>query len=139
MSPFLLQAAPFSGNLPVMVFLVVLLCLALASCGGSSPSAPPPPPSGPTITISSSGVVSPKELMVSPGARVWFMNNDSRRHDMTSDPHPDHMDCPEINQVGPLNPGQGRETLNLVEVRTCGFHDHDNPLNTNLQGRIVIR
>jgi len=122
-----------------MVFLVVLLCLALASCGGSSPSAPPPPPSGPTITISSSGVVTPKELTVSPGSRVVFINNDTRRHDMASDPHPDHMDCPEINQVGVLNAGQSDETGNLNEVRTCGFHDHDNPLNTNLQGQIVIR
>lgn len=122
-----------------MLVLILVMCLALASCGGSSPSSPAPPPqTGPTITISSSGVVSPKELTVSPGARVWFMNNDSRRHDMASDPHPDHMDCPEIN-VGLLNTGQGRETRNLNEIRTCGFHDHDNPDNTDLQGRITIR
>jgi hypothetical protein len=24
-------------------------------------------------------------------------------------------------------------------VRTCGFHDHDNPDNAGLKGRIVIR
>jgi plastocyanin len=121
---------------------LLLLSLAAVSCGGgSTPSAPnpAPSPSGPTITISSSGVVSPRELAVSPGARVLFVNNDSRRHDMGSDPHPEHTDCPEINQVGVLNPGQSRETGNLVAVRTCGFHDHDNPNNANLQGRIVIR
>jgi plastocyanin len=120
---------------------MLVLCLALASCGGGSPpsSPTPPPPTGPTITISSGGVVSPRELTVSPGARVLFINNDARRHDMTSDPHPDHTDCPEINQVGALNNGQSRETGNLVAVRTCGFHDHDNPDNANLTGRIVIR
>jgi plastocyanin len=122
-----------------VLFLILVLCLALAACGNSSPSAPPPPPTGPTITISSSGVVSPRELAVSPGARVLFVNNDSRRHDMTSDPHPDHSDCPEINQVGVLNTGQSRETGNLVAVRSCGFHDHDNPTNGSLQGRITIR
>jgi plastocyanin len=123
-----------------MVVLLVLICLVVASCGGSSPVSPPPPPStGPTITISSSGAVTPKELTVSPGTRVLFTNNDSRRHDMTSDPHPEHSDCDEINQVGPLNAGQSRETGNLVAVRTCGFHDHDDPNNTNLQGRIVVR
>ena len=119
---------------------IALLCLALGSCGGSTPpSGPDAPPPGPLITISTAGIVSPKELTVSPGARVLFTNSDARRHDVTSDPHPEHTDCPEINQVGVLTTGQTRETGNLVAVRTCGFHDHDNPDNTNLQGRIVVR
>ena len=58
---------------------------------------------------------------------------------MTSDPHPDHTLCPEINQVGLLQPNQSRETGNLVIERTCGFHDHNDPNNAALQGRIVIR
>ena len=70
---------------------------------------------------------------------MLFVNNDSRRHDMTSDPHPEHNLCPEINQVGLLQPGQMRETGNLVAVRTCGFHDHENPDNSLLTGRLVIR
>jgi plastocyanin len=78
-------------------------------------------------------------LTVSPGTRVLFVNSDSRRHDMTSDQHPDHQDCPEINQVGLLLPNQSRETGNLVTVRTCGFHDHESPDNANLKGRIIIR
>ena len=99
-----------------------------------------PSPNNPfRITIASSGAVSPTELVVPPGTRVLFVNSDSRRHDMTSDPHPDHTDCPEINQVGLLQPMQSRETGNLVAVRTCGFHDHENPENTALSGRIVIR
>lgn len=102
------------------------------SSGGTSSS------SGTSITITSSGV-SPKELTVAPGTRVTFVNNDSRAHSMTSDPHPEHSDCPEINQVGFLQPGQSRETGNLVAVRTCGYHDHDLPQNEGLQGRIVIR
>jgi hypothetical protein len=58
---------------------------------------------------------------------------------MTSDPHPDHTDCPEINQVGLLSPGQSRETGNLVTVRTCGFHDHDNPSAQSLTGQIIVQ
>ena len=119
---------------------VPVLCVLLGSCGGSTPpSGSHSLPSGPQIAISSSGVVTPKELTVSPGARVLFTNNDARSHNVTSDPHPDHMDCPEINQVGTLTRGQTRETGNLVVARTCGFHDHDDDRNTNLQGRIVIR
>lgn len=135
-----MRAAAFFGTLVGMRTAVLLVSLLLAACGGSSsPTTPPPPPSGPTITISSNGVATPKELTVSPGARVLFINNDTRRHYMTSDPHPEHTDCEEINQVGVLNAGQSRETGNFVTVRTCGFHDHDNAENTNLQGRIVIR
>jgi plastocyanin len=111
-----------------------------AACGGDSPPSNPNNPTNPyTITIAAGGVISPKQLMVPPGTRVLFVNNHSRRHDMTSDPHPDHLDCPELNQVGALNAGQSRETGNLVIVRTCGFHDHDDPDNVNLRGSIVIR
>ena len=90
------------------------------------------------ITITSSGV-SPKNLTVSPGTQVTFVNNDRITHEMTSDPHPFHEDCPEINQVGFLVPGQSRQTGNLNTVRTCGYHDHGDSLNSALQGTITIR
>ncbi len=114
--------------------------LLLVSCGGGdSPTTPTPPPvSTTTITITAAGVT-PKSIEVALGARVRFVNSDSRAHSMTSDPHPDHTDCPEINQAGFLQPGQSRETGNLVQARTCGFHDHDNPNNATLRGSITIK
>jgi hypothetical protein len=57
---------------------------------------------------------------------------------MESDPHPEHTDCPDINQVGFIVPGQMKLTGNLNVVRTCGFHDHNQPDVTRLQGSIVI-
>ncbi len=119
------------------------LAMATAACGGGgSPagpsSGPPPGAAGTTITISSSGA-SPRSLTVPAGTRVRFVNNDSRAHEMTSDPHPEHTDCPAINDVGRLNPGQSRETGNLVVARTCGFHDHDDPSNASWRGTIVIQ
>jgi hypothetical protein len=112
-----------------------------AACGGGrdGPAAPSPPDNPNRITISAAGVASPTELIVPPGTRVLFINNHSQRHQMSSDPHPEHTDCPEINQVGLLTQGQTRETGNLVAVRTCRFHDHENPDNAALRGRIVIR
>jgi len=126
--------------MPARLVATLMACGSIACGGGSTTTPSPPPQTNPyTITISSGAVAAPKELTVPPGARVLFVNNDSRRHDMTSDDHPDHLECPALNQVGVLNPGQSRESGNLVTARTCGFHDHDNPSDRNLQGSIIIR
>src|SRR4051812_21416959 len=109
-----------------------------AACGGSSSPNNPTPSASNTITLTAAGT-SPKNIQVAVGARVLFVNNDSRPHSMTSDPHPEHTDCPELNQVGFLSPGERRETGNLVAARNCGYHDHDNPSTTTLQGTITIR
>ena len=118
--------------------LAVAALLTATSCG-SSPAGPSTPPvETNTITITAAGAT-PKNVQIALGQRVRFVNNDNRPHNMTSDPHPDHNDCPDLNQVGFLSPGQSRETGNLVEVRTCGFHDHDDANNNTLKGSIVIR
>jgi plastocyanin len=124
----------------------VLALMTAAACGGGdsgggggSPTGPTPP-SDPatTITITANGV-SPRSLTVPAGTRVTFVNNDSRPHDMASNPHPEHTDCPEINQVGFLTTGQSRQTGNLNTRRTCGFHDHNRDTDTSLQGTITIQ
>lgn len=119
---------------------IVCAAASVATCGGgASPSAPSVPDNPNRFTISAAGVMSPTELVVAPGARVLFINNHAQRHQMSSDPHPEHNDCPAINQVGLLTQGQSRETGNLVATGTCGVHDHENPDNRSLRGRIVIR
>jgi plastocyanin len=121
--------------------LVVLACVVTAaSCGAGTPSAPSGGSDATTITITSAGA-SPVTLTVSTGTRVRFVNNDGRAHNMTSDPHPEHGDCPELNSVGLLQPGQSRESGNLNVIRTCGFHDHDDPppAGSRWSGRITIR
>jgi plastocyanin len=128
--------------------LIVLLALAAAACGGDDDSNPTAPSGGgggggtggtvaATITITAAGV-SPSTVTVSPGSRVTFVNNDSRPHDMASDPHPAHTDCPAVS-VGFLQAGQSGTTQNLNTVRTCGFHDHNQPDVTSLQGTIRIQ
>jgi hypothetical protein len=114
----------------------------LSGCGGSTPSSPSDgggtPTPATTITLTSAGA-SPAAISVSQGTRVLFVNNDTRTREMFSDPHPEHTDCPELNQVGSLSPGQRRETGNLNTIRTCRYHDHNDPTNTRFQGRIVIQ
>lgn len=119
----------------------VCAAVALTGCGGSGTSSTPAPSATPaaTFTISSSGVISPKSVTVPRGSQVQFVNNDRVAHQMSSNPHPEHTDCPEINQAGFLAVNQSRQTGNLNTVRTCGFHDHDQPSNANLQGTIIIQ
>ena len=129
--------------------MAVALLMTAAACGGggsssgggggSTPTSPTPTtPGAATITITASGV-SPRTVTVSAGSRVTFVNNDTRAHDMASDPHPEHSACPAINDVGFLQPGQSRTTGNLTTARTCGFHDHNRDTDTSLQGSIVIQ
>jgi len=116
--------------------------------GGSSPTAPSGGGGGTggtggatssaTIIIGANGVASPSTVTVTQGGRVTFVNNNSRSHDMSSDPHPSHEDCPPLAQVGLLAPGQSKTSGNLNTVRVCGFHDHNLPTSTGLQGRITI-
>ena len=95
------------------------LAAALAGCGGGdSPSTPSP--NEPTVTISATGVT-PTQVRIPVGGRVSFVNNDIRPHAMSSDPITTHTDCPAINDVGTLTPGQKRSTGTLDVARTCGF------------------
>jgi plastocyanin len=126
--------------------LVAAVFLTAMSCGGggsSTPTQPTPPAGGggtgtTTITINASGA-DLRAVTLTPGSRVRFVNNDTRAHEMNSDPHPSHENCPELNQVGFLNPGQTRESGNLVDPGNCGFHDHINPGTQTLHGTITVR
>jgi plastocyanin len=109
-----------------------------AGCKSASPDAPSTPAPAATFTITAEGV-SPKSVSIALGDRVVFVNSDVKTHSIGSDPHPDHTDCPNINQVGFLRPGDRRETGNFVTARVCGFHDHDAPNDQTLYGSITIR
>jgi plastocyanin len=136
------------------IFIGAALAAAVA-CGSGESSTPPttpttptapttPPPSGSlptavTITIGTDGQVTPASVTIAAGGRVTMINNHNQPHDMSSDPHPEHTECPEINQIGFLSPGQSRTSGNLNTRRACGFHDHNQPSDPRYQGRIVIQ
>jgi plastocyanin len=124
------------------------IALAAACGGGSSNAGNPGSPSGggggssnpaTTITITSAGV-NPRTLTVARGTQVTFVNNDTRSHEMASDPHPAHGSCPEIETgVGFIQPNQSKQTGNLNTIRTCTYHDHNRDTDTTLQGSIVVQ
>ena len=151
----------------VVAALAVAGLIALGACGGgggspssSTPTPQPTPtpnpsptptpaptptptpsasPTSATVTITSAGVVNPKTVTITVGGRVAFVNSSSRFHEMASDPHPVHTDCPPINNVGALAPGQTGQTGAFNSPRTCAYHDHGEPENGSLQGTIVIQ
>src|SRR6476646_1735016 len=115
---------PYRRSVAAAMALAAVASLATA-CGSSSPNMGPSTGStctasstSTTITISNNAVC-PQNITVPRGTQVTFVNSDSRTHEMNSDPHPTHEDCPEINAVGNLVAGQRRQTSNLVIAKKC--------------------
>lgn len=126
-----------------------LATASLMSCGGSSSptggttvisaSTGSQGPSGATITITANGV-SAQQVSITIGQSVTFVNNDTRAHEMASDPHPTHGTCPSVEAgIGTLAAGQTKLTQGFANAGTCGYHDHLNSGTASLQGTIVIR
>jgi plastocyanin len=122
----------------------IILTIGGCSGGSSSPSSPSgggggsTTPAAATITITASGV-SPANVTVPVGSRVAFVNNGSRAVAMSSDPHPTHTDCPNIDATGLLQPGQTGTTGPLTVARRCGFHDHNDDTNNAMKGSITVQ
>jgi hypothetical protein len=90
-----------------------------------------------TITITPAGNM-PKAVVIAAGSRVRVVNNDARPHDLASDPHPSHTDCPEA-AAGFLLPGATGHTGVFMTPRTCGIHDHNDPGTAAWMSKIIIR
>jgi plastocyanin len=132
----------FAGSLAALAL--------LAACGGS-PSSPSgggttvivrdggAGQSGATVTITAAGV-SPASVTVAVGQAVTFVNNDTRSHEIGSNPHPNHGSCPSIETgVSLLAVGQTKITRAFANTGTCGYHDHLDDSNTRFQGTIVVQ
>jgi hypothetical protein len=139
---------PRKDDQTVIVMLAILLSalgLWVIGCGGGGASSgTPTTPSGSssdniaaTITITASGVSDPTPRIAS-GQRVRFVNSDTRVHEMLSTPHLAHTDCPALNSVGTLPPGQSGVSGPLTGPRGCGFHDHLNPDDNQFRGQVLV-
>lgn len=119
---------------------VVPLALTLNGCDYSSPTDPgsPPGPEGAIVVITSAGV-EPKAVTIAVGQSVTFVNNDSIAHVMASDPFPVYDDCPPVNRVGQLEPGQRMQTGALTVARSCGYHDLSRNGDARWRGTINVQ
>jgi plastocyanin len=126
--------------------IAMALALGFAACGGDSGPVSPGGGGGggndgtiaATVVITGSGV-SPRDVTISAGQRVQFVNNDTQAHTINSDPHPEHTSCPPINDVGFTAVGATRATSNMNTVRTCGYHDHNLPDDSRFHGTIRVQ
>jgi hypothetical protein len=120
----------------------IALAAALSCGGSSSPSTGPTgtctPSANPNTLVLMGNSICPQTLTVSLGSQLTIMNQDSNTHEMASDPHPEHTDCPEIT-IGFLSPGQTRSSNNLNTARRCGIHDHNNSASAALKATITIQ
>jgi hypothetical protein len=132
------------------IALSVLVLWAVSCGGGGGTSAGGgggnPNPGGPsggtgnvgaTINLSASGVdnASPSVKL---GERLRITNNDSQTHQMLTTPHGSHTDCPALNAIGALAPGQSGTSDPLTTSRGCGFHDHMNPNDNRFRGQVLV-
>lgn len=127
------------------LFAWLVLGFGLAACGGDGGSSNPAGPStgggsgqvGATVTLTATGV-SDAQPRINVGSRIRFTNNDSRVHQIFSTPHGPHTDCPALNEIGLLQPGQSRDSGVLNDRRGCGFHDHNLPDDNSFRGQVLV-
>ena len=114
--------------------------LLVTSCGGANGPAtgPDSAPTEATVRVTARGF-EPFTVIVASGGRVRFENADDRPHSIRSNPIDTHADCPPINEVGLLSPGQSKVTGRLPEARTCNYHDELSEGSQILTGSITIR
>ena len=112
--------------------------------GGSNNGGNPGGPSGggsgavgATINLNASGMDNGTPS-IQVGERLRVVNNDSRAHQILTTPHLVHTDCPALNAIGSLAPGQSGTSEPLTTSRGCGFHDHLNPDDTKFRGQVLV-
>lgn len=89
------------------------------------------------LTLTDAGVDA-SELRIAVGERIEIVNSSSQTHQIQSNPHPVHDECPPINQPGRLGPGERGFTDPFSTAMTCGFHDHLNPFVAAFQGDVIV-
>ena len=76
---------------------------------------------------------SPAQVTIRIGQTVQWLNNDSDRHKIASDPHPLHSDCIGL-ESGELENGKGY-SFTFTQPGTWRYHDHLNPRSS---GSVVV-
>ena len=128
------------GRIVAGSLVAVSICACGAGTGTGTPAAPDPAPANLiTISVTATGF-KPKDSVLAIGGHAVFENIDDRLHSVASNPLISHADCPAINDVGVLVPGQSKPTGTLSEAKICGYHDTASEgTGQLLMGTITVR
>ena len=91
----------------------------------------------PIIRVSAAGVA-PQVAHLDAPVVVTFINGDAVAHKFEAAPELRYGDCPEMAQLGNLDPGQSGTVSFQRTVVICAFHDAATPTKVPFQGVIVV-
>jgi len=91
----------------------------------------------PAVSITASGF-DPQVLHVNYPVTVTFTNADTVAHTLESAPELNWDNCPEMNAVGSLTPGQSKAVPFSEKDAVCAYHDVALRAETAFQGYIAI-
>jgi hypothetical protein len=123
-----------------------MLALLFSTACGSSITAPPtnslldpsePRSPNPALTVSAAGV-DPQTLHLDSPVSVKFTNADHVAHKFEAALELGDGDCPEMNQLPTLEPGQNGSVAFTRSGVICAFHDAGAPTNFAFKGLIVL-
>jgi len=121
------------------------VAILLSACGSASVEDvpqkglldPSQPRTDPTVVITAGGV-DPVDSHLNHPVTVTFINRDAVPNRFESAPEIGNGDCPEMSQVGTIDPaGTGTVTIEKADY-ICSFHDALQPSNLKFKGIIVV-
>ena len=126
----------------------IVAAVCAAACGSSFTSSESPAPSSlldpsqpraavPAVSITAGGF-NPQVLHVNYPVTVTFTNADTAAHTLESAPELNWDNCPEMNTVGTLKPGESKAVPFSEEDAVCAYHDVAKAAITAFQGYIAI-
>jgi hypothetical protein len=91
----------------------------------------------PAVSISAKGV-NPQVLHLDSPVTVTFTNDDRAAHRLEPAPELAYGDCPEMSQLGTLQPGQKGTVLLTKGGLICAYHDSAGPADVAFKGLLVV-
>lgn len=87
------------------------------------------------IKVTSKGF-EPQTITVKKGTTVNWINEDTKPHQIASDPHPTHANLPELNSGLPLGDDEVY-TFTFDKTGEFTYHDHINPFK--FKGTVIVQ
>lgn len=100
---------------------------------GTPPSSTTPEAKTVTVTIENNKL-NPESVEINVGDSVVWLNKDTAKHHIASDPHPSHTALPGFESVD-LNVSQ-TYSFKFTKAGSWGYHDH---LNPSIKGTVIVK